>query len=127
MPFADTCVVVPVYNRATTVLEALDSIAVQTAAPRRLIVVDDGSTDGTAAAVRKWLQRTAIPSQLQLIVQNNRGAAAARNWALQHAGGCEFLAFLDSDDLLPAERMLNRRYVPLRAPASGGPAVGLTS
>ena len=99
----DVGVVVPVYNRAATVLEALDSVAAQTVLPRRLVVVDDGSTDGTADSIRRWMEarETAFPKKL--IRQENRGASAARNRGSEACEDCTFLAFLDSDDLWPCD------------------------
>ena len=58
MSSADFAVVVPVYNRTTTVLEALDSIAAQSLPPGKVLVVDDGSTDGTARSVHDWIEKS---------------------------------------------------------------------
>jgi glycosyltransferase involved in cell wall biosynthesis len=95
--------IVPVYNRATVVLEALDSIARQSLPPRRLVVVDDGSTDHTAAAVERWLSRGAMPFEATLLRQPNQGAAMARNHGAAAAAPCDLFAFLDSDDLWPPD------------------------
>jgi len=111
---ADVGVVVPVYNRATTVLEALDSVAAQVVPPRRLIVVDDGSTDGTAGSVRRWMEATATAFPKKLICQENRGASAARNRGSEACEDCTFLAFLDSDDLWPCD-FLGRTVAALTA------------
>lgn len=95
--------IVPVFNRAAVVVEALASIAQQTRPPCRLIVVDDGSSDGTADHVQHWLDSEARPFSATLIRQRNGGAAAARNRGANEATGCELLAFLDSDDLWPVD------------------------
>lgn len=90
MPFFS--VIVPAYNRALTVERAIDSCLRQTFSDIEIIVVDDGSSDDTAAAVA----RCADP-RVTYIHQSNRGASAARNRGAAAARG-EFLAFLDSDD-----------------------------
>ena len=95
--------IVPVYNRPELVLEALASIAAQTAPPARLIVVDDGSTDDTADRVQQWMDATDTPSQTHLIRQTNGCCGPARNRGVANAAGCDLLAFLDSDDLWPAD------------------------
>ena len=96
--------VVPVYNRPTTVLEALASVAAQTRKPDRLIIVDDGSTDETATSVQRWLEQNPRAATLcSLIHQANAGPASARNHGAAEARDCDALAFLDSDDLWPAD------------------------
>jgi glycosyltransferase involved in cell wall biosynthesis len=95
--------IIPVYNRPTVVLEALDSVAAQARRPDRVIVIDDGSTDDTAERVRAWMDRRAGALPCHLVRQANGGAAAARNRGALEADDCELLAFLDSDDLWPAD------------------------
>jgi glycosyltransferase involved in cell wall biosynthesis len=85
-------VVVPTFQRRDLVQEALASIVSQTYRDFEVIVVDDGSTDGTREALAGW------GDQIQYSWQPNRGAAAARNTGLELARG-ELVAFLDSDDL----------------------------
>lgn len=96
-------VIIPVFNRPHLVLDALMCVARQTCAPRRLIVVDDGSTDGTVQAVSQWIKQMDLPFACQLIEQTNHGAGAARNAGVAAAGDCKLLAFLDSDDLWPED------------------------
>jgi glycosyltransferase involved in cell wall biosynthesis len=103
MRHADVAVVVPVFNRASAVLETLATVARQTTPPRRLIVVDDGSTDGTAAAVRAWIARTKPDFEAFVVEQPNRGAGAARNRGIREIGDCRYIAFLDSDDHWPED------------------------
>ena len=106
-------VVVPVYNRARTVLDTLASVADQGYAPAGLIVVDDGSTDGTADSVEGWL-RERVPAWNATVVRSaNRGAGAARNLGLAQVA-TRWVAFLDSDDLWPAD-FLARAYDALHA------------
>lgn len=85
-------VIIPTYNRAEFVNEAIASVLAQTYAPVEILVVDDGSTDETAAVVRGFGAR------VQYLYQVNRGPAAARNVGILQARG-DALAFLDSDDL----------------------------
>jgi glycosyltransferase involved in cell wall biosynthesis len=85
-------VVIASYNRRGTVGRAIDSALAQTLAALEIIVVDDGSKDGTAS----WLAAT-YPGVRLLALERNGGAAAARNEALRQARG-EVVAFLDSDD-----------------------------
>ncbi len=84
-------VVIPTYNRALHLGAAIESALGQTYRPLEVIVVDDGSTDGTADVVATF------GSDVRYLHQPNGGVAAARNLGLRHARG-EFIAFLDSDD-----------------------------
>lgn len=84
-------VIVPTYNRRETILAAIASVQRQTFPDWELIVVDDGSTDGTADLIQ------GADPRLVLIRQENQGVNAARNAALLRARG-RYIAFLDSDD-----------------------------
>ena len=84
-------VIIPTHDRAAVLGRAIESVLAQTLSPREIIVVDDGSTDGTEA-----LLRSAFP-QVRCLRQENRGVSAARNAGIVAATG-EWLAFLDSDD-----------------------------
>lgn len=95
-------VVIPVRNRPSLVLEALDTVAAQQRQPQGVAVVDDGSTDGTPGAVRGWLAHHARPGW-QLLERPHAGAPAARNAGLRALGEVDAVAFLDSDDLWPAD------------------------
>lgn len=94
-------VIVPTYNRARFVTDAMDSVWAQTYRPIELIVVDDGSTDSTADVLDRWRREHAHDDQftLRIFRQSNRGAQAARNLGAMEARG-EYFQFLDSDDLL---------------------------
>lgn len=85
-------VIIPTYNRAQLAGRAVRSALAQTYRPLEIIVVDDGSTDDTAAVLR------AFGDRIQVIRQANQGRSLARNHGLAAATG-EYVAFLDSDDV----------------------------
>lgn len=90
---------IPTYNRADTLDRALESVAQQTDRDLEVVMVDDGSTDETAALVQRWLARNPFP--IRYVRQPNQGKHVAHNTALAHATG-ELFMTLDSDDsLLP--------------------------
>jgi glycosyltransferase involved in cell wall biosynthesis len=104
---ADVTVIVPTYNRAHFLAEALESILDQTRSPREVIVVDDGSTDDTPAIAKAFGER------IQYVRKHNEGKAAAVNFALGLAQG-EHVIIADDDDLMcPAA--LERLLVPLES------------
>lgn len=82
--------IVPVFNGEVRLRSALESIFAQPHRPLQVIVVDDGSSDGSAAIARSF-------PEVEYIWQPNSGVASARNTALRRARG-EFIAFLDQDD-----------------------------
>ena len=86
-------VVIPTYNRAGLLPAAIASLQAQTMSDLEIIVVDDGSTDDTASAVRPFL----ADSRVRYVTQANQGRSAARNHGAQLAQA-DFLGFLDSDD-----------------------------
>jgi len=83
--------VIPVYNGERYLAEAIASVLAQTYRPIELIVVDDGSTDGSAEVARSY-------DEVRYIYQPNRGVAVARNVGVEAARG-DFIAFLDQDDV----------------------------
>ena len=90
---AGTCtIVIPAYNAAPYLQEALESLRTQACTPHEVIVVDDGSTDNTAEIAAAF-------EGVRLLQQANRGVAAARNAGLAIASG-ELILFLDADDWL---------------------------
>jgi glycosyltransferase involved in cell wall biosynthesis len=84
-------VIIPAYRAAGTIARALDSVLTQSCPPAEILVVDDGSPDDTAGAVRLYGER------VKLLRKPNGGAASARNVGLDRARG-ELIAFLDADD-----------------------------
>jgi glycosyltransferase involved in cell wall biosynthesis len=85
-------VVIPTYNRAGIIRETIDNVLLQTYPNIEVIVVDDGSTDGTQAVLSSY------GSRLRWIAQKNAGPGAARNRGIAMAHG-EIIAFQDSDDV----------------------------
>ncbi len=84
-------VIIPTYNRASLVVEALESVFAQTYKEHEVIVVDDGSTDNTREILEPYLHR------IQYTWQENQGISAARNRGILLSHG-RYIAFLDSDD-----------------------------
>lgn len=95
MPGQDTgfSVIVPLYNKVGEVTATLGSVLSQTLAPREVIVIDNGSTDGSVEAV----QAIADP-RVRLLHEARRGPGPARNCGIAEARG-EWIAFIDADDL----------------------------
>src|SRR5215213_11934507 len=89
-------VVVPSYNHASYVAAALRSVFAQTRAPARLLVIDDGSRDGSPQIIEDVLKDCPFPCEL--IARANRGLCATLNEGLAKTGGAYF-AYLGSDDL----------------------------
>lgn len=110
-------VVVPMWNAERTVAATLDSISRQSHANLDIVVIDDGSTDGSAAIVAAHARRD---QRVRLLRQANEGVAAARN-AGAAAVRADMLAFVDADDLWAPTKIQYQ----LSAFERGGPAVGL--
>ena len=94
-------VIIPLYNKAPYIRKALESVLAQTYADYELIIIDDGSTDGSAEIVEAILQdpasRLIASSPHRLIRQANSGVSATRNNGVAQASG-DYIAFLDADD-----------------------------
>lgn len=90
--------IIPAYNEEQLLGEAIDSVLVQTYRPIEVIVVDDGSTDGTAKIVKSYRDK------INYLWQANSGPGAARNLGISTAKGA-YLAFLDADDLWHPEKL----------------------
>jgi len=93
---AKVSVVVPFHNVERYIEAALESIARQTFRDLEVIMVDDGSTDGSTVIAKDYVARD---PRFQLIQQAKQGPGIARNTGVRHATG-EYLAFVDSDDLV---------------------------
>ena len=91
-------IIIPTFNQAEYVTQAIECVLAQTYSDTEVIVVDDGSTDDTPAVLSKYLNR------IKYIRQNNKGISAARNIGIDAAQG-KYLLFLDGDDLIPPEKI----------------------
>ena len=91
-------VIIPVYNGAMYIAEAVESIRRQNHTPLEIIIVDDGSTDNTAKIVAN------MSGNIRYVYQSNNGPAAARNRGLIMAAG-DVIAFLDADDLWSGNKL----------------------
>lgn len=98
-------IIMPVYNGAETIREAIESVMDQSHTKWELIVIDDGSTDDTSSIVEQI-----DDFRIRLFKQANAGVSAARNVALQEMNG-DFFCFLDADDILYQHSLRNRLEV----------------
>ncbi len=89
-------VIIPVFNTREFLPACLDSVVTQSLTELEIICIDDGSTDGSGDILRQYMDRD---KRITLLTQKNRGASSAKNQGLALASG-EFLAFVDSDDIL---------------------------
>lgn len=91
-------VVIPTYNRANLILDAIESVVAQSQKPYEIIIVDDGSSDQTQQIIEDWKKKNANKTPtLHYIKQENQGGNVARNRGIREAKG-NLIAFLDSDD-----------------------------
>lgn len=93
-------VIIPTYNRAAYLPDAIESVLAQTFRDVEIVVVDDGSTDDTQATLRAWVNA----GQIRYFYQENSGVSAARNRGIALAQG-DYIAFLDSDDLFDPQKL----------------------
>jgi glycosyltransferase involved in cell wall biosynthesis len=104
MPTLETLpvsIVIPVFNCEEVLAETLESVRAQTFRDFEVIMVDDGSTDGSATVARRFCEKD---SRFHLIQQANGGISAARNAGIEKARG-EWIAFLDDDDIWFPEKL----------------------
>lgn len=88
-------VIIPTYNCARYITEAIESVLNQTCKDFEIIIIDDGSTDNTGNIINDYIEKNYT---IKYFYQKNKGPAAARNNGLSKARG-EYIAFLDSDDI----------------------------
>lgn len=92
------CAIIPAYNAEAFIQEAIESVLRQTTPVEEIIVVDDGSKDGTCAVVESYAPR------VRLLTQKNQGPSVARNRAVQESTA-DYIAFLDADDLWDPQKI----------------------
>jgi glycosyltransferase involved in cell wall biosynthesis len=97
MSFPIVSVVVPVYNVEQYLAQCLESLVPAETGAMEIIVVNDGSTDGSATILARYQQK--YPDVIRVVTQSNAGLSAARNTGLREANG-RFVMFVDSDDYL---------------------------
>ena len=100
-------IIIPNYNSEKYISACIDSVLNQTYKDIEIIIIDDGSTDGSAEIIRMYAERH---SNIRAFFQPNMNAAVARNKGLEHANG-DFCLFLDSDDVLydeAIEKLVNK-------------------
>lgn len=94
-------VIIPVYNRAWCIKDALDSVINQTYRNIELVVVDDGSDDETGQILKNYKDNH---ENIKVLFQKNRGVSSSRNLGILNSNG-DFIAFLDSDDLWEPKKL----------------------
>ena len=94
-------VVIPTFNRISLIARAIDSVLKQSLNPYEIIIVDDGSDDGTSEMIQNKYK------SIKLIQQQNNGVSAARNNGIKHAKG-DWIALLDSDDEWTEKKLENQ-------------------
>ncbi|MFC3441720.1 glycosyltransferase family 2 protein [Sphingobium rhizovicinum] len=109
-------VIIPAYNAQATIAATIGSVQAQTLQDLEIMVVDDGSTDDSAAIVEKM---AAGDPRIHLIRQANAGVAATRNAAMARASG-QFIATLDSDDIWHPKKLAMQVTALTQAPAHTG-------
>lgn len=95
-------VIIPVYNKASFVKETLESVLSQSYTNTELVLVNDGSTDGSIQILREFQQK--FPGKVRVIDSINLGVSAATNLGI-HAAKGEFIQFLDADDLMSPDKI----------------------
>lgn len=96
-------VIIPAYNAEKRLNTCLESVCRQSWDKLEIIVIDDGSTDGTLGIAREWEKKD---PRIRVAHQENSGVSAARNWGLDNCRG-EWVRFVDADDLLPEDSIKN--------------------
>ncbi|WOD39253.1 glycosyltransferase family A protein [Nodosilinea sp. E11] len=109
-------VIIPAYNAEHFIAQTLDSVLTQTYQSLEVLVVDDGSQDGTAAIVNNYM---AADSRVKLLQQNNAGVAAARNLGIERSTG-ELIAPIDADDIFYPEHIEKQVEIFATSPPSVG-------
>lgn len=115
-------VIVPVYNVAPYLKRCIDSILKQTHTDFELLLINDGSTDGSVSICQEYVEKD---SRIHLYHQNNQGVSAARNLGIDKANG-NYITFIDSDDFVE-DIYLEKLYKALKDNGSDISAVNFSS
>lgn len=100
-PSAKVSVIIPVYNTATYLHSALDSICNQTIKDLEIILINDGSTDNSQSIIEEYARKD---NRIKYLTQPNQRQGVARNNGLQLATG-QYVYFMDSDDILDIDTL----------------------
>lgn len=111
---ARVSVILPTFNRAHLIAESIESVLAQSVPPIEIVVIDDGSTDGTAEVVKRF------DGIVKYVHKENGGKVSGINLGLQHITG-DYVLIMDDDDLLPVDAIEN-----LMTPFVGDPELGLS-
>lgn len=111
-------VVMPVYNVAAYIEEAVESVLKQSYQNLELLVIDDESPDNSIEILERKYSESNTDNRLRIIRQKNRGLAGARNTGIREAKG-QYIAFLDSDDFWHSEKLTKHVELFEREPANG--------
>ncbi|WP_162340653.1 glycosyltransferase family 2 protein [Cyclobacterium salsum] len=95
-------IVIPVYNKAAFIRETLDAALAQTYQAIEIVLVDDGSSDGSLEILKEYHERN--PNKIVLIDQDNQGVSPATNKGIEKSRG-EYIQFLDADDLMSSDKI----------------------
>lgn len=116
MPLPLVSIIIPFYNAEDYLRESIAAAMEQTWPSKEIIMVDDGSTDGSLAIAQSYATDTGdVAQRVKVLTQKNKGAAAARNYGLREAKGA-YIQFLDGDDLLSADKISNQMDLLLLQP-----------
>lgn len=109
-------VVIPTFNRSARTLHAVSSVLEQDTAPCELWIIDDGSTDDTAARIQERIATAGGPTSIHYLHQENAGVSAARNLGIKRSTQ-PWIAFLDSDDRWMPQKLQRQWNAHLAAPS----------
>ena len=97
-------VIIPAFNAEKYLHRCLDSVVNQNFSDFEVILVDDGSCDGTAGIIRSYQSRYPF---IHYYYKENGGLSSARNYGMKQTGESKYVAFLDSDDYLVADYLMS--------------------
>ena len=99
-------VIIPCYNLENYIVECIKSVEQQSFYDFEIIVVDDGSKDGSVQSIKNYISESGV-SNIELVCKKNGGASSARNEGMKHAKG-KYISFIDGDDFINADYLKNR-------------------